>query len=151
MLSSFHLYSWGAKRAELYTFKIELLILGSFHNFISLSDEPIELAHCQKNKIELGNHLIYNRRGKCKLKTRAQDNLEHLVEVHSLIFSHTLALSSFILGPHLRKPVGGCLFTVFVMLKNDVAQWWWCCCAMICLPPPAKLENRQDSPEWVQE
>jgi hypothetical protein len=37
------------------------------------------------------------------------------------------------------------------MLKNDVAQWWWCCCAMICLPPPAKLENRQDSPEWVQE
>jgi hypothetical protein len=39
-------------------FKIEPCILGSLHSFIFLSDRPIRLAHCKKEKIELGRHLI---------------------------------------------------------------------------------------------
>jgi hypothetical protein len=50
MLSSIHLYRW-AKGGGTLDFKIEPSILGSLNSFIFLlSDGPIKLAHCKKNK-----------------------------------------------------------------------------------------------------
>jgi hypothetical protein len=56
-------YIGGPKGKNSLHVKVEHSILGSLHSFIFLNDEPIKLASCKKQNLNLGAPHLINRRG----------------------------------------------------------------------------------------
>ncbi len=75
MLSSFHLYKW-AKGKELYISKQNLLLCAASIVSFFLSDRPIKLTCCkkEKNELERAPHLIINRKSDKQIRIKMPTN-----------------------------------------------------------------------------